>query len=127
MVCPQCFAEYLDGIIECADCSIPLEENLGEEDDEAEWEGGLYRDDLDYVEIVSLVNLNDILLVKSILDSEKIEYYIQGWNSYLNRIDGIEATVFAAEEHEQDAKNLIQDLEFNNYRISTNTYSDDEF
>ena len=86
----------------------------------------MFREDLDYVEIISLVNLNDVLLIKSILDSEQVEYFIQGWNSYLNRIDGTEAILFAAKEHEQDAKNLVQDLEFSNYRISTNSKSDED-
>jgi hypothetical protein len=128
MICPQCNAEYIDGILECADCQIPLTEGPGDKQGpKAEWEGGIFRDDLEYVKIVSLVNLSDILVVKSIFDSEQIEYYIKGWNSYLHKIFGFEATIFVEVEHEQDARNLIQGLEFNNYRFSTNTDTDDEF
>ena len=39
MVCPQCFAEYMDGILECADCQVPLVEELDDEGPEFEWEG----------------------------------------------------------------------------------------
>ena len=127
MICPQCEAEYVDGILECADCGVPLVENLDEEEDEEyEWEGGVYNEDIDYIEIARLVSLGDILLVKSILDSEQIEYYLHGWNSYLNRIDGDDVILYVAEEQQEDAENLVNNLDFNNYRVSTNTEPEDD-
>jgi len=127
MICPQCEAEYVDGILECADCGVPLVENLDEEEDEEyEWEGGVYNEDIDYIEIARLVSLGDILLVKSILDSEQIKYYLHGWNSYLNRIDGDDVILYVAEEQQEDAENLVNNLDFNNYRVSTNTEPEDD-
>lgn len=126
MICPQCEAEYVDGIYECADCGVLLVESLDEEEEEHEWEGGVYNEDIDYVEIARLASLGDIPLVKSVLDSEQIEYYLQGWNSYLNRFDGTEAILYVAEEQVEDAENLINNLEFSNYRLSANTDSEEE-
>ena len=119
MFCPSCKAEYVEGIVECADCHVPLVDKLPDEE-----EKGYHEPDdgqANYVRLTTLVNLNDILLIQSIFDSENIYYHLRGWNFFLNRLAAEEVVLFVREDQVEDAMNLIQDLEISAFRFSTNT------
>ena len=72
MFCPQCKGEYREGFTECADCQIPLVDDLlpSESDDE--------RKAVDLVEVLSTADPGLIALVKSVLEAEKIPYLAHG-------------------------------------------------
>ncbi len=66
MFCPKCRIEYREGFYVCADCNSDLVDKLPPEE-EPEF--------TDYVEIMGTFNPADVALIKSILDSENINYY----------------------------------------------------
>lgn len=71
MWCPQCKAEYVDGIYKCPECEVDLVDELSEEDEAPlepiEWEEVLFTHDQGYIAII-----------KSLLDEAGIIYYFQG-------------------------------------------------
>ena len=103
MFCPKCKSEYREGFKVCIDCGLDLVEALPNNEIE----------DLDYEykELVTIRTTNNqmiIALVKSILDSAEIKYFIKGGLSYRN-IDPMEIQVF--EEDAIYAKDLIKELD----------------
>ena len=71
MFCPVCKAEYRQGFEMCDDCNVSLVAELPPEP-ETEF--------VDYVEVLSTFNPAEIALIKSLLDSEDITYFIHGEN-----------------------------------------------
>jgi hypothetical protein len=110
MFCPNCKAEYIDGISECADCHVPLVQTLPDERQgkAVEWEP-----------LVSSPNMGDLALIKSLLQSEGILYWVQGENRALVP-HGIPfgAMVHVEKSQHTAAKKLIQNLDLNNFSFS---------
>ncbi len=125
MFCPNCKAEYIEGIVECADCHVSLVYELPDEKEEARLREA---DDANanYVRVMTLMNLSDILLIQSIFDSENIHYRLSGWNFFLNRLAAEEVVLLVREDQVEDALNLVQGLEISAFRFSANTKTDDE-
>ncbi|MBU3183616.1 putative signal transducing protein [Clostridium estertheticum] len=106
MFCPKCKCEYREGFNFCSDCKIELVEKLpGEEVSSEEFE---------YSELVTITETMDfsiIPIVKSILDSEGIRYFIKGEMirsiAVLNNIMEIQVPI----EEAQKAKDLLKDLD----------------
>lgn len=74
MFCPKCKSEYRDGFSVCSDCNTPLENNLAKE------AGKEIKGFIDYEYIYSTLDPGEIALIKSLLDSENITYFIKGEN-----------------------------------------------
>lgn len=69
MFCPDCKAEYREGFSVCADCGIDLVETLPPEP-EPEF--------VDFKEVLATYNPADIAFLKSLLESEGIQYFFKG-------------------------------------------------
>lgn len=69
MYCPECKSEYREGFTKCADCDVPLVDELPPEP-KFEY--------MDLVEVLSTSDPGQIAVAKSLLDSEKIRYVVQG-------------------------------------------------
>ncbi len=67
MICPNCKAEYREGYTVCADCEVPLVESL-QEDDQPEPE-------LELVTVFDTGEPADVLVAKSLLEAEGIEFF----------------------------------------------------
>jgi hypothetical protein len=70
MICPNCKAEYREGYTVCADCEVPLVEKLPE-DEQPEPE----------IELVTVFDTGepaDVIVAKSLLEAEGIEYFAKG-------------------------------------------------
>ncbi len=99
MFCPNCHAEYVEGIRQCRDCGVPLVDKLPPDQ-------GMYE----FTEILSTFNLVDIAVIKSILDDGEIHYYFIGEN--FNQIDQLvqPTRLFIREDDVEEAKELLKDF-----------------
>jgi hypothetical protein len=69
--CPKCKTEYVQGILVCVDCGIALIPELAAEPSHP-------LDAAEYEEVLTDLNASDVALIKSLLNSESIEHYIEG-------------------------------------------------
>ena len=67
MFCPQCRAEYREGIVECPECAVPLVAALAED------EAG--EPDVRLVSVFSTGEADLLPVVHSLLESAGIEYF----------------------------------------------------
>ncbi|RPJ60266.1 MAG: hypothetical protein EHM23_11015 [Acidobacteria bacterium] len=67
MICPNCKAEYREGYTVCSDCEVPLVERL-QEDEQPEPE-------MELVTVFDTGEPADVLVAKSILEAEGIEFF----------------------------------------------------
>ena len=71
MFCPECRTEYREGFTVCADCKVNLVEVLLPEPEPVF---------IDYKEVLRTYNPADIAFLKSLLESEGIQYFFKGEN-----------------------------------------------
>jgi hypothetical protein len=71
MFCPACRSEFVEGLTVCPECQVKLIAELPPEPD---------PEYVEFVEVLGTYNQADIALLKSILDSEDITYFIKGEN-----------------------------------------------
>jgi hypothetical protein len=71
MFCPECRAEYREGFKVCADCNVNLVDELPPER-EPEF--------FDFKEVLATYNPADVAFLKSLLESEGIQYFFKGEN-----------------------------------------------
>lgn len=104
MFCPKCKCEYREGFDFCTDCKIQLVKELPSEE----------LDEYEYVELITIAVTGDISIipiVKSILDSGEIKYFIKGELvrnfAVFNNTMEIQVPI----EDAQNAKDLLKDLD----------------
>jgi hypothetical protein len=71
MFCPKCRTEYREGFAVCADCNVNLVDALAPEP-EPEF--------VDYKEVLATYNPADVAFLKSLLESEGIQFFFKGEN-----------------------------------------------
>jgi len=71
MFCPKCGAEYRGEFKVCADCGIDLVDELPKE---------AKPEFIDFKEVLTTYNPADIAFLKSLLESEGIQYFFKGEN-----------------------------------------------
>jgi hypothetical protein len=104
MYCPECKIEYVEGVLVCADCGVALIPEIPTESS---------VDSAEYEEIPAILNAGDVAFLKSLLDSESIEYYIEGeFSPY-----GIHR-LMVLREQVQEAKEILKDLELEDSKIT---------
>ena len=109
MFCPECKSEFIDGIKKCPECMVGLIEELPPEPKPAKPKF------LDYAEILANPNPADVAILKSILDSKEITYFIKGENA---QISFATPKLMVRTDQVEIAKELIKDLKLS--CISTN-------
>lgn len=70
MFCPQCEAEYIEGITECTDCHVPLVETLGEAA-MPKTEPAANHDDL--FPIMTFLDREEAIIAQGFLESNGVE------------------------------------------------------
>ena len=100
MFCPECKSEYRQGFTRCTDCDMDLVHELPSE--EAEF--------VEYVQVLATHNAADISFIKSILDGEKIDYFLKG--ELFNQLEPPvqPAILMVRKEHVETANDLLRDL-----------------
>lgn len=113
MICPNCKCEYREGFSHCADCKIPLVEEVQQGQDEVVIikPGKLYT-------VFSSMDLGLIAIAKSLLESSGIPYFAKGealqglfgaGNIGFNPITG-PVQIQVREGDVLDAKRLLEEL-----------------
>ncbi|HUJ69996.1 MAG TPA: DUF2007 domain-containing protein, partial [Syntrophorhabdales bacterium] len=111
MFCPQCKAEYRPGFTTCADCGVPLVEELPPEQVEEEPANtGHSTLDGDLVRILDTFNPGDVALIKSILEGEGIPYAFEGEHSQY--VYGtVPFRLMVPSEHAAEAREVLEKLD----------------
>jgi len=101
MYCPKCKGEYREGFTQCADCQVPLVDELPQpESDDAP---------IDLVEVLSTADPGLIALVKSVLEAEEIPYLAHG--EHFSRMHAtIPVRFLVAKEDVEVAREVLKDL-----------------
>jgi len=101
MFCPKCRTEYRQGFTECADCKVPLVEELSPES-EAEW--------VDLVTVLTTINASTVALAKSMLEEAAIKYVATGeLPKQMFAIGAVKIQV--SKDDEKEAKELLEGIE----------------
>lgn len=111
--CPECGAEYRPEIVECSDCKVPLVASLPEDATEQEPEN--------YLEVMSTYNVADLAVIKSLLEAEKIAYYLHGENFHAMTPWVQPVKIFVREDHMEAAKDLLFSLDLHATAVSLTT------
>ncbi len=105
MFCPKCGYEYEENIKVCPDCNIPLVEKLDNKKSEEE------MDYIDYEFLLSSYKPGDIAIMKSILECENINYFIQGELFSKAYAGGLQSVRFMVDESKIElARELLKDF-----------------
>lgn len=100
MFCPECEAEYVEGVHGCPDCRVPL---VPEPPPQPQ---------LEYVEYVTVMKTGNpivLAMVKSILASAGIRHYVKG--EVLQELFRVGTTeIQVGRDDEPEAKNLLKEL-----------------
>ncbi len=100
MFCPQCKAEYREGISRCLECGVALVPALpvGEA---PEW--------VDFVTVLLTRNHSELALAKSLLEGAGLPFFAKN-----EEVENLMATgpveLQVRPEHEAEARELLQDL-----------------
>ena len=115
MFCPSCRAEYVDGIQECADCRVGLVPVLPPV---------AQLPEVDFELVLSIFNVGDLAVIKSVFDAEKIDYVLHGEN--FNLVDPmIQPTrLYVNKMHVPAAKDLLSKM--NLHYLSLSPREDEE-
>jgi len=116
MFCPKCKSEYREGFTICADCDIPLIEELPPEE-EPEF--------IEYEEVLGTYNPADIMFIKSMLDAENITYYFNAEHFMYVRPMAEPARLMVAKNDVETAKDILKDLDLTITAINIEKNKDD--
>lgn len=118
MYCPNCRAEYVDGITECTECRIPLVEELPEETELKYLPA--------YVKVLVTFNSADLVVIKSLLESAGLDYYIEGENFHYLGIPPAQAVKLVVREDQvETAKELLSGLDLRGWSVARSDEFDD--
>ena len=73
MICPECKSEFVDEIISCPDCGIPLVFHLPDESTDNSEQTENYN----LVCVYKPINSQEVALIKMIMEREGITYFIK--------------------------------------------------
>jgi hypothetical protein len=119
MFCPKCRAEYIEGFSTCADCNVDLVEDLPPlEEEQPEF--------INYVELLATYNPADIVFLKSLLESEGIQYFFKGEHFMYMRPLADPVRLMVRQDQVDDAFDLVKDVKLSVAGLSFNRKSGDE-
>jgi hypothetical protein len=117
MFCPKCRAEYREGFHTCSDCNIELVDELPPIP-EPEF--------INFVEILGTYNPADVVFLKSLLESEGIQYFFKGEHFMYMRPLADPVRLMVRQDQVEEAVELVKDVKLSVAGISLNESADDE-
>lgn len=102
MYCTVCKSEFIEGIIRCPVCHIALVDALPAEP-ELEF--------VDYTEVLATYNPADVAFIKSLLDSEDIQYFFKGEHFLYMRPLADPVRLMVRADQVDTARELLKDVE----------------
>lgn len=110
MFCPNCGAEYVEGVAECSDCRVAL---VAERPAPKEFEKPRFEN------VLTIFNVGDMAVIKSVFDAENIEYVFDGEN--FNLVDPMIQPVrlFVKSSHAARAKELLGGMSLHYWSASS--------
>ena len=114
MFCPECRKEYREEFYTCRDCGVSLVSELEPEP---------APECLEFEEILTILSVSDIPMIKSLLDSESINYYFQGEPPYS---EDIITRLMVRKDQADEAREILDGLKIPEPLISGGSSSDDE-
>ena len=113
MFCPQCRREYREGFYTCKDCGISLVTELPLEPAQG---------CLEFEEILISLSASDVAMIKSLLDSEGINYYFKGESPYSNA----SPTLMVRKDQAEEARQILEGLKLSEPLTSEGSRADEE-
>jgi hypothetical protein len=101
MFCPKCSTEYREGFTVCADCEIDLVDVLPKKKPEF----------VDFKEVLTTYNPGDVAFIKSILESEGIQYFFKGENFMYVRPLADPARLMIRVDQVEEAVELLKNVQ----------------
>ena len=112
MFCPKCGAEYREGFTHCPDCDVDLVKELPDRKSQLDVKAASEdNDNKTFIAVLSTYNLGDIALIRSILDNEGIEYYLQGENTASIRGYMDPTILMVRNDQVETVKELLKDFD----------------
>jgi hypothetical protein len=100
MFCPKCRAEYREGFHICSDCNVELVDELPPLP-EPEF--------VNFTEILATYNPADVVFLKSLLESEGIQYFFKGENFMYMRPLADPVRLMVRQDQVEEAVELVKD------------------
>jgi hypothetical protein len=114
MFCPTCRAEYREGFHVCSDCNVDLVEVIPPEP-EPEF--------VNLKEVLATYNPADVAFLKSLLESEGIQYFFKGEHFMYMRPLADPVRLMVREDQVEAALELLKDVDLSVTGISVGNNS----
>ena len=114
MFCPTCRAEYREGFHVCSDCNVDLVEVIPPEP-EPEF--------VNFKEVLATYNPADVAFLKSLLESEGIQYFFKGEHFMYMRPLADPVRLMVREDQVEAALELLKDVNLSVTGISVGNNS----
>jgi len=114
MFCPKCRAEYREGFHVCSDCNVDLVEVIPPEP-EPEF--------VNLKEVLATYNPADVAFLKSLLESEGIQYFFKGEHFMYMRPLADPVRLMVREDQVEAALELLKDVDLSVTGISVGNNS----
>lgn len=102
MFCPECRTEYREGFSVCADCNVDLVDSIPPIPEPAF---------IDFKEVLGTYNPADVAFLKSLLESEGIQYFFKGENFMNVRPLADPVRLMVRADQVDDAIELLENVE----------------
>lgn len=117
MYCPKCKSEYRPELNTCSDCHIELVHELPDDP---------ILEFVNYEELIFTYNPGDSALLKSLLDAEGIQYFIQGETFAPYYYHALPICFYVRKDQASEAREIIKDLDLRITSYSTNNLKEKE-
>jgi hypothetical protein len=74
MICPDCNAEYVEGIYICPDCGVKLVDYIPPNDEDIQKKS---LQNVHFISVYTPLNSQEVAIIKMILERENIPFYIK--------------------------------------------------